>query len=390
MSNSSWSRRLDDEGRVAVLVVVHEPRLLSSMRWLRAALESSCATPQGAGAPRAQSWEQLITPAAAPASHAGAVPTNNAGYTSLLTDHLHQGPACAAAAKVRTSLLRAQGIVRHVPSDAGRPARAPVRTMASLQRYKGSSAPESAAALRQHMPPLSVGEWTSRSVCALAAIAPDDKAAEVRWRAIMAASTVVGVWDKKCVLLTTPDHQLYLCDQHAIHERTRLEYFVRNAASYLSPCPCTAPYNAVPSSHSHDCQRLLAPLQSLGWRFSAPAQSAPQLLVLSHPRVVVEGFVYEIEGVAALTSTIEELCDVGGASDVGGATVDVIPSAILQILISRSCRGAVMFGDALSLADAALLVRSATRCVRKFLECSHGRPSFAACDFMATHTLRDS
>ncbi|KAG5481532.1 hypothetical protein LSCM1_05551 [Leishmania martiniquensis] len=129
--------------------------------------------------------------------------------------------------------------------------------------------------------------------------------------------------------------------------------------------------------------------------------------VVAWPRLEVEGVVCHVTSTQALQQTVEELEAVSAAAKVG---LDVafmplqttgtdpasscrrcpgpsqaprssapsslpVPSVFLDFLISRSCRGAVMFGDLLRPASARSMV-AALDCVEQYYVCSHGRPSF--------------
>eukprot|EP00112_Aurelia_sp_Birch-Aquarium-sp1_P019057 Seg4643.3 transcript_id=Seg4643.3/GoldUCD/mRNA.D3Y31 product="DNA mismatch repair protein Mlh3" protein_id=Seg4643.3/GoldUCD/D3Y31 len=57
-------------------------------------------------------------------------------------------------------------------------------------------------------------------------------------------------------------------------------------------------------------------------------------------------------------------------------TVSVIPPAINNVLCSFACHGAIRFGDALTLAECKSIIGSLAHCKLPF-QCAHGRPSIA-------------
>ncbi|KPA76180.1 hypothetical protein ABB37_07939 [Leptomonas pyrrhocoris] len=127
-----------------------------------------------------------------------------------------------------------------------------------------------------------------------------------------------------------------------------------------------------------------------GWRFQhelvddscrAPFSDSPRLAtaVRSWPCVEVEGVEHRVTSLRALTDTVEELEALGAAATPTSASSPLlsIPSAFLRFFISRSCRGALMFGDAVTPAAARHMV-AALECVEQYYVCSHGRPSFAS------------
>ncbi|KPI83963.1 hypothetical protein ABL78_6994 [Leptomonas seymouri] len=126
-----------------------------------------------------------------------------------------------------------------------------------------------------------------------------------------------------------------------------------------------------------------------GWRFQHELEvdsrhpsltSSYQLTtaVLSWPCLEVEGVEHRITSLRALADTVEELEALGGASATpASSSLPMIPSVLLRFFISRSCRGAIMFGDAVTPAAARHMV-AALEHVEQYYTCSHGRPSFAS------------
>ena len=57
-----------------------------------------------------------------------------------------------------------------------------------------------------------------------------------------------------------------------------------------------------------------------------------------------------------------------------GEEHNLMPPALRLALISKACRGAIMFGDPISRTDAEKLFISLSKCKLPFI-CAHGRPS---------------
>ena len=74
-------------------------------------------------------------------------------------------------------------------------------------------------------------------------------------------------------------------------------------------------------------------------------------------------------GVAEFMDTLDQLIGYGGARPAP-------PQAIRRVLVSKACRGAIMFGDRLSSRQRAALIASLGACSLPF-QCAHGRPSLA-------------
>ncbi|KAK7198712.1 hypothetical protein NESM_000835200 [Novymonas esmeraldas] len=238
--------------------------------------------------------------------------------------------------------------------------------------------------------------------------------------------------------------QWWVADQHAVHERVRLELFLCFADTYVchpelrgpqrTDCPasgdpcnlptCLSPYAQAGLRRRRCIARLLGTLadprnasllspsstpsfsvslpaqwrqrvtaveghlRHWGWRFhhdfvdAAPRRRvAVATAVAAWPCVEVEGVVRHATTLQALWHTVEELESVGAAttetsSQTGPPSPSLIPSVFLDFFISRSCRGAIMFGDQLR-PTAARTMLAALECVAQYHVCSHGRPSFA-------------
>lgn len=203
-----------------------------------------------------------------------------------------------------------------------------------------------------------------------------------------ASVKLVGVWDRKFIVLSVPPHPsrddpsplLLICDFHALHERLRLEYLIAKLPAWIHSVmlPLSIPLEL--TATASDAHRHRKALQQLGWVLSfqdndAVLEGPPAARVVAVPLLQVEGFEYYFPDVSTLMQTMQELNQCGNSS--GEDVMVVVPSAFLEALVSRSCRGALMVGDALSERDAVQLVVTAAKCVTQFHVCSHGRPSFA-------------
>ncbi|RNF00440.1 hypothetical protein TraAM80_07619 [Trypanosoma rangeli] len=204
---------------------------------------------------------------------------------------------------------------------------------------------------------------------------------------------------------------LYIVDQHALHERLRLEFFMATAESYVQHHTVPLAFHVpIPDDIRHDVTAYESVLATWGWRFAhgssqcggsgctkASTSNHTQAVrycvaVLQWPHILLEGHSLHLDTMENLRITVEELLTVlppRHPSAAGGAEVArdgnwtgqdagarVLPSAVLRFLITRSCRGAVMFGDSLHAAAVEQLI-DALQAVAQYTLCSHGRPSFA-------------
>ncbi|RNF21357.1 uncharacterized protein Tco025E_03437 [Trypanosoma conorhini] len=205
---------------------------------------------------------------------------------------------------------------------------------------------------------------------------------------------------------------LYIVDQHALHERLRLEFFMATAESYVRHLPASVALHVpIPDDIRRDVTAYERVLAKWGWGFArgsphcdggggatAAAESGDAkalrccVAVTQWPHLELEGHTLHLDTMETLRATVEEFLTAppprqspaaGGAEAVGDGDVAlqnagarVLPSAVLNFLITRSCRGAVMFGDSLPAAAVEQLI-DALPAVAQYTLCSHGRPSFA-------------
>jgi hypothetical protein len=174
---------------------------------------------------------------------------------------------------------------------------------------------------------------------------------------------------------------LWCFDQHAVHERIRLEYFLSVAHSFVHPhsmglhCVSLDPEL---SQFLRASPKLLHALRHWKWDIEfiptpQPGQDSPQTAqfvsgkVTQVPRIELEGQVYMLNELQSLRSAVEDLSRCGCSSST-------VPMCIVDILVSRSCRGAIMFGDRLPVKIGEALLHDAIN-TQQYAYCSHGRPS---------------
>ncbi|ORC87781.1 uncharacterized protein TM35_000201900 [Trypanosoma theileri] len=207
-------------------------------------------------------------------------------------------------------------------------------------------------------------------------------------------------------------HTLYLADQHAIHERLRLEYFLTTAESYVMQDSTSVTFPVkIPVDIRQDVTNYEEILMRWGWRFAHGSKEITEgieckskklpiysnannycVTITQWPHLVVEGHQLFLDNIDFLRMALEEIVTTlspsrkvignsksahnGSDCDGQNAGGHIVPSPILQFLITRSCRGAIMFGDKVSFAEAEKLVEGLQAVVQYSL-CSHGRPAFA-------------
>ncbi|XP_070610800.1 DNA mismatch repair protein Mlh3 isoform X2 [Erythrolamprus reginae] len=180
---------------------------------------------------------------------------------------------------------------------------------------------------------------------------------------------------------------LVLVDQHAAHERVRLEQLITDSydkqhealgkkkllASTLCP--------PLEIDVTEDQRRFLwccnKSLENLGLELLFPKNNLSQILVGKVPLCFVEKEANELRrGRQTVTKRIvQELIQeqIELLQTTGGAQA-TLPLTILKVLASQACHGAIKFNDSLTFDESCHLMASLSCCQLPF-QCAHGRPS---------------
>ena len=186
---------------------------------------------------------------------------------------------------------------------------------------------------------------------------------------------------------------LVLWDQHAVHERVRLERFLAEALVDGSPClavksaPCQLPL--VLSLPVEEASLVVESGGQLLGQWGVQLAEAPEKgkvtqtvlqssnVALSHiPHCFLStDLVRQVELCRALLLEV--------ASSVEENTMSRLPRALQDHLASQACRGAIMFGQKLESGDCRRLLKDLALCAVPF-QCAHGRPSCATIQRLTT------
>ncbi|XP_063649801.1 DNA mismatch repair protein Mlh3 isoform X15 [Pan troglodytes] len=148
---------------------------------------------------------------------------------------------------------------------------------------------------------------------------------------------------------------LVLVDQHAAHERIRLEQLI---IGYLFRC-----------YHKN--------LEDLGLEFAFPDTSDSLVLVGKVPLCFVEREANELRrGRSTVTKSIVEefIREQLELLQTTGGIQGTLPLTVQKVLASQACHGAIKFNDGLSLQESCRLIEALSSCQLPF-QCAHGRPS---------------
>ncbi|KYO25402.1 DNA mismatch repair protein Mlh3 isoform B [Alligator mississippiensis] len=179
---------------------------------------------------------------------------------------------------------------------------------------------------------------------------------------------------------------LVLVDQHAAHERIRLEQLI--AESYEKPSAVSGKKKLLSSiicppleiEVTEEQRRLLRccykSLEDLGLGLSFP-ENRNQILVGKVPLCFMEREANELrrKRQPVAKSIVEELIQeqIELLQTTGGAR-GTLPLTFLKVLASQACHGAIKFNDSLTMEESSQLIEALSCCQLPF-QCAHGRPS---------------
>ena len=184
-----------------------------------------------------------------------------------------------------------------------------------------------------------------------------------------------------CFIVTRCDQVLCIFDQHALHERIRLECFldklghapherqqvIRQSSKPFKPL-------VLPSLSPKDLALLQTPLARafLGKYFLDFQVLGTSVIVRTRPCIVEEPLPDVAELFPALLQDLRGFQDHPGAGD----PLQALPPCIRTILNSKACRGSIMFHTQLSRPQLQGLLQEGAQTKFPFC-CAHGRPSVA-------------
>ncbi|XP_064005872.1 DNA mismatch repair protein Mlh3 isoform X2 [Pogoniulus pusillus] len=181
---------------------------------------------------------------------------------------------------------------------------------------------------------------------------------------------------------------LILVDQHAAHERIRLEQLI--ADSYEKEAAACGKKKLLSSSISppleievtEEQRRFLRccyrSLEDLGLELSFPENNNSLILVRKVPQCFIEREANELrrKRQPVTKSIVEELIQeqVELVQTTGGRARGTLPLTFLKVLASQACHGAIKFNECLTLEESCRLIEALSSCQLPF-QCAHGRPS---------------
>ncbi|KAJ1104630.1 hypothetical protein NDU88_002040 [Pleurodeles waltl] len=197
---------------------------------------------------------------------------------------------------------------------------------------------------------------------------------------------------------------LVLVDQHAAHERVRLEQLI--AGSYqavpkdirrkrlLSSTVCPPMQIEVTEEHRRLLRSYQSSLRDLGLGLSFPESSSSHVLVDKVPLCFVEREANEVRrGRPPVTKAIVEefIREEVEMLQTAGRARGILPLTVMKVLASQACHGAIKFNKPLNVEECCCLMESLSWCKLPF-QCAHGRPAIlplADMDHLELHKQKD-
>ncbi|XP_065491499.1 DNA mismatch repair protein Mlh3 [Caloenas nicobarica] len=181
---------------------------------------------------------------------------------------------------------------------------------------------------------------------------------------------------------------LILVDQHAAHERIRLEQLI--ADSYDKEAAACGKKKLLSSAISppleievtEEQRRFLRccykNLEDLGLELSFPETNSSLILATKVPLCSTERDANELQRKRqpVTKSVIEELIQeqVELVQTTGAGARGTLPLTFLKMFASQACHGAIKFHEHLTLEESCRLIKALSSCQLPF-QCAHGRPS---------------
>nr|XP_016846764.1 PREDICTED: DNA mismatch repair protein Mlh3 isoform X6 [Anolis carolinensis] len=180
---------------------------------------------------------------------------------------------------------------------------------------------------------------------------------------------------------------LVLVDQHAAHERVRLEQLITDSyekqsetsgrKKLLASTVCPPLEIEITEDHRRLLRCCHKGLEDLGLELFFPENQPSQILVGKVPLCFVEREANELRrGRQTVAKNIvqEFIQEQAELLQTTGGAQGTLPLTVLKVLASQACHGAIKFNDNLTFEDCCRLMESLSCCQLPF-QCAHGRPS---------------
>ncbi|XP_076064570.1 DNA mismatch repair protein Mlh3-like isoform X2 [Oratosquilla oratoria] len=212
---------------------------------------------------------------------------------------------------------------------------------------------------------------------------------------MLSSCEVIGQLDKKFIVcrinydgkrtesIEKGQDVIIVFDQHAVHERIRLEKITEENHTTLpsgrrvirSAISSPAIELTIQKDEVQIMSAFQTVFQDIGIHFEE--KSPTKVLINAMPNCLVAREASELRHkrcqtvTAIVESLIREVCYTLKQTK---GTAPIMPRVLSSVLNSQACRGAIKFGDAMSLEECRKLISELEQCQLPF-QCAHGRPA---------------
>jgi DNA mismatch repair protein MLH3 len=196
---------------------------------------------------------------------------------------------------------------------------------------------------------------------------------------MMKQMKVISQLDKKFIITKHQDF-LFVIDQHAASERIRYENFIKENINqqtfspgiHLKKCKLQFPIKVTLSNHEFQLlKKFESKIIQWHWEFHFEENNYQSIVErsLKSSLMIVLDCIPEVCGVSLSEKDLKSFLN---QMEKNG--MNTVPTCVDEVLKSKACRGAIMFGDVLKPIECVSLVKDLSNCEIPF-QCAHGRPS---------------
>ncbi|XP_037296827.1 protein PFF0380w isoform X2 [Manduca sexta] len=185
---------------------------------------------------------------------------------------------------------------------------------------------------------------------------------------------IAAIIKAKSVSNEESTHFLAFFDQHAVHERIRLEsnmseYLVDGQWKSVSVDGITIALSKDEMIYLHNYKDKFG---QLGLKWTTPYSN--EIIINSIPKAIIGKNPRQVDKIMiAVKNLIRE--QISNIKSQNGC-ISTYPKSIMDLVFSEACRYAIMFGDKLTKEYSGELLQDLSKCKNPF-QCAHGRPVMA-------------
>ncbi|EED87617.1 hypothetical protein THAPSDRAFT_264783, partial [Thalassiosira pseudonana CCMP1335] len=204
--------------------------------------------------------------------------------------------------------------------------------------------------------------------------------------------SIIGQFNLGFILARTPDHNLFILDQHACDEKYNFERLFKETVIHEQKLIAPLPLELSPSEE-HCVLDHMEVFERNGFRFSYDPDKEPRhrlsLTALPHSGSVQFGK-EDVGALCAMLGADGTYAGMAGSQEGSIKSVDGIlgSSIAIAMFASRACRGSIMIGTALSHKEQMNILKKLDKTDIPW-NCAHGRPTMSHIRNLKTCLLED-